>query len=77
MDGAILSAWSSYTSHAEALAAAVAQQKAARQVGVLLVHSCCPALPCRALPELCSRCCKAAARRARVLCLCWQVVHAC
>ena len=50
MDGAILSAWSSYTSHAEALAAAVAQHKAARQVGVLLVLSCCPALPCPALP---------------------------
>jgi hypothetical protein len=31
VDGAILSAWSSYTSHAEALAAAVAQHKAARQ----------------------------------------------
>ncbi|KAI7845739.1 hypothetical protein COHA_000655 [Chlorella ohadii] len=31
VDSTILSAWSSYTSHAEALTAAVAQQKAARQ----------------------------------------------
>ncbi len=43
VDSTILSAWSSYTSHAEALTAAVAQQKAARQVRTLRLL--CSALP--------------------------------